>query len=147
MMSETVSAVAADRAVVSLGELQRGWQAVQSGRFRCTARAEAAARTRDHAAPTSGSASEWYPAEGVIPVLGAGGGVGTTILTLALASVSTAPARVVECCSAAASGLAAASTAELGATDSGWRRGLREGQHHRILLGGPLARPLATSTK
>jgi hypothetical protein len=36
------------------------------------------------------------------------------------------PARVVECCSASASGLAAATTAELGLHPSGWRQGRRE---------------------
>lgn len=114
------------RRVASLGELQRAWEAVQSGRFRTSG--------RPGTTGASSAAGEWFPTETVIPVIGAGGGVGATSLALALASVSPIPARVVECCSASASGLAAASTAELGATETGWRQGLREGEHHRILL-------------
>lgn len=115
------------RPVVSLGELQRAWEAVQAGRFRTSARPATAGRTAE-------AAGEWFPAETVIPVIGAGGGVGATTLALALATASSAAARVVECCSASASGLASASTAELGATADGWRRGLRDGAHHRFLL-------------
>ncbi|MGY2877202.1 hypothetical protein ACVW00_004392 [Marmoricola sp. URHA0025 HA25] len=122
-------ATGAGRPIVSLGELQRAWEAVQSGRFRSTARPGTAGNAA--ASPSSG---EWFAAETVIPIIGAGGSVGATILALALATVSTSPARVVECCSASASGLASASTAELGATGTGWRRGLRDGLHHRILL-------------
>ncbi|RHW28292.1 hypothetical protein D0Z08_04765 [Nocardioides immobilis] len=39
---------------------------------------------------------------------------------------ATGPVRVVECCSVTASGLAAATTAELGMHPSGWRRGKRD---------------------
>lgn len=120
------------RPIVSLGELQRAWEAARSGRFRSTSRPETGQRTGHFTAVAS--AGEWFPAETVIPVIGAGGGVGATTLALALATASTAPARVVECCSSSASGLASASTAELGATDTGWRRGLRDGLRHRILL-------------
>jgi len=129
--------------VASLGELQRAWEAVQAGRFRTgsrpdtgretTAPSRAPIRAPSRAAG-GGTATGWFPAETVIPVIGAGGGVGATSLALALATASSAPGRVVECCSASASGLAAASTAELGATATGWRRGLREGAHHRVLL-------------
>jgi len=131
---ETAQPVATEtgRPIVSLGELQRAWEAVQSGRFRSTSRPEAGQRIGHSTA--AASAGEWLPAETVIPVIGAGGAVGATTLALALATASTAPARVVECCSSSASGLASASTAELGATDTGWRRGLRDGPHHRILL-------------
>lgn len=118
------------RPIVSLGELQRAWEAVQSGRFRSSAHPGSA----DPTATTSTAAGEWFPAETVIPVIGAGGSVGATTLALALATSSSAPARVVECCSSSASGLASASTAELGTTGTGWRRGLRDGLHHRILL-------------
>jgi len=125
-----------DRPVASLGELQRAWQAVQAGRFRTNARPTAGYAPTD--APAAGSASttagEWFPAETVVPVIGAGGNLGATTLALALSSASTETARVVECCSSSASGLASASTAELGPTGDGWRRGLREGLHHRILL-------------
>ena len=118
------------RPIASLGELQRAWEAVQAGRFRSSARPGGPTAT----AAGSAGAGEWFPAETVIPVIGAGGSVGATTLALALATASSAPARVVECCSASASGLASASTAELGTTGTGWRRGLRDGIHHRILL-------------
>lgn len=120
--------------VVGLGELQRAWEAVQAGRFRSTAGPEKASTppaASSHTASSPGAGLGWFPAETVVPVIGAGGGIGTTTLALALATASSVPARVVECCSAAASGLAAASTAELGATDTGWRRGLRDSAHSR----------------
>ncbi len=77
----------------------------------------------------------WVPAPGerVLPVLGAAGSAGcsTVALSLATAAVDHADARwmsrVVECCSAPASGLAAASTAELGHHESGWVQGTRGG--------------------
>jgi len=43
-----------------------------------------------------------------------------------LANAAALPARVVECSTAGASGLAAASTAELGLHESGWTRGTRD---------------------
>jgi hypothetical protein len=120
-MGHVTSTGSTSRAV-SLGELRLAWEAVQSGRFRTPT------------PPDAGSA-QWSPSETVIPILGAAGGVGATSLALALATISRASARVVECCSASASGLASASTAELGVTDCGWRRGLRDGrQHHQVLL-------------
>jgi len=136
-MTETANAPAPSNGcpVASLGELQRAWEAVQAGRFRTGSRLAAGRETTTPSRAAAGrTATGWFPAETVIPVIGAGGGVGATTLALALAAASTTPARVVECCSASASGLAAASTAELGATDTGWRRGLRDGAHHRILL-------------
>jgi hypothetical protein len=117
------------RPIASLGELQRAWEAVQAGRFRSSTRPGVGTT-----AAASAAAGEWFPAETVIPVVGAGGSVGATTLALALATASSSPARVVECCSASASGLASASTAELGTTGTGWSRGLRDGLHHRILL-------------
>ena len=117
------------RPIVSLGELQRAWEAVRSGRFRSSTLHGCTAAT-----VATSTAGEWFPGETVIAVIGAGGSVGATTLALALATASSAPARVVECCSASVSGLASASTAELGITGTGWRRGLRDGLHHRILL-------------
>lgn len=121
---------ATGRPIVSLGELQRAWEAVQSGRFRSAARPG----TTGRASATSPAAGEWFPAETVVPIIGAGGSVGATTLALALAAASRTPTRVIECCSSSASGLASASTAELGSTGTGWRRGLRDGLHDRILL-------------
>ena len=50
---------------------------------------------------------------------------GATTFALALATAANTDARVVECSSATTSGLAAASTAELGAHPSGWVQGSR----------------------
>ncbi|MDQ3485483.1 MAG: hypothetical protein M3445_08790, partial [Actinomycetota bacterium] len=93
--------------------------------------------------PAEGAASAsavWAPATGerILPVVGSAGSVGASTVALALATASAnreeAPeavrSRVVECCSATSSGLAAASTAELGRNDSGWVRGTRE----RVLI-------------
>jgi len=93
--------------------------------------------------PAEGAASAsavWAPATGerILPVVGSAGSVGASTVALALATASAnreeAPeavrSRVVECCSATSSGLAAASTAELGRHDSGWVRGTRE----RVLI-------------
>jgi hypothetical protein len=129
-MTATGTGFETGRPIVSLGELQSAWEAVQTGRFRSIARSDS---TGDHTA-AAGQLRKWLPVETVIPVIGAGGGVGASTLALALATASPVRARVIECCSASASGLAAASTAELGATNTGWRRGMRDGVHHRILL-------------
>lgn len=90
----------------------------------------------------------WSPQAGevVIPILGATGAVGTSTLALALACVLSGPgrsrrrggsstglreevteisARLLECSSASTSGLAAATTAELG-VGAGWRLGRRD---------------------
>jgi hypothetical protein len=61
-----------------------------------------------------------------VPVVGAAGSCGATTVALALATVVEGRARVVECASASASGLAAASTAELGADGHGWVHGTRD---------------------
>ena len=53
------------------------------------------------------------------------GAYGATTFALALATAANTDARVVECSSATTSGLAAASTAELGAHPSGWVQGSR----------------------
>ena len=67
----------------------------------------------------------WYsePAERVLPVVGAQPGIGTTVMALALATVS-APSGVVECAGLGVGGLAAAPTAELGERGP-WVRGSR----------------------
>lgn len=98
--------------------------------------------------PVSGPAA-WARAEGeqVLPVLGCGGSSGASTLAVALATVALTTrraaggetidsvvnwgslgweaARVIDCGSLTASGLAAASTSELGGHPSGWRRGTR----------------------
>lgn len=69
----------------------------------------------------------WTPAdrERVVPIIGAAGHVGTSTVALALALACDGPTRVVECCSVSASGLAGASTSELGLDATGWRQGKR----------------------
>jgi hypothetical protein len=98
-------------------ELQRAWRAVQAGRFRDPGDVQAPADAV--AAPI------WCPEPGeqVLPVVGAQHGIGTTLMALALATVS-APARVVECAGIAVGGLAVAPTAELGER-GGWVQGRR----------------------
>ena len=124
---------------VSVGELRRAWTAVQAGDFR-------QARDRDATPPRTaapgfassdtvggGASVLWAPNPGerVVPVIGSAGSVGASTVALAIATVAVAAAsdavrcRVVECCSATSSGLAAATTAELGRHQSGWVRGTR----------------------
>jgi len=117
--------LSARRAVVSVDELKAAWIAVQAGRFRTGTGA-----TRDLGEPASPPAGNaWEPGLGerVLPVIGCAGSCGATTISLALAGAAAMPARVVECSTAGASGLAAASTAELGLHDSGWTRGTRDG--------------------
>lgn len=107
---------------VAVDELRRAWVAVQAGDFRRSHPTRAVAP----AAPAA--ALEWTPAsdELVIPIVGAAGSCGATTVALALATAAKGRARVVECASASLSGLAAASTAELGADDHGWVNGTRD---------------------
>jgi hypothetical protein len=99
-----------------VAELQRAWRAVRAGQFRSSTRR------------TPSDATHWTPPEPVVPVLGCAGSAGASTLALALATVAAARwggSRVVECCTATASGLAAASTAELGRHPAGWVQGRR----------------------
>jgi hypothetical protein len=110
---------------VSVGELKAAWIAVQAGQF----------RTRTGVTGSIGQPANlpavkgWEPGPGerVLPVIGCAGSCGASTIALALAGASGQPARVVECSSVSASGLAAASTAELGGHGSGWTRGTRDG--------------------
>ena len=115
-----MTAVVDARRVVSVPELQRAWRAVQAGSFRQESPA-AAAKAR--AVPNSPT---WAPgnAEQVLPVVGCAGASGASTIALALASAAGGSARILEC-RGTTSGLAAASTAELGPHPSGWRRGMR----------------------
>jgi hypothetical protein len=114
-------------------ELRRAWHAVQEGQF-------AAARPMGHAAvprpsePATAGDRTWRPVESVLPVVGALPQAGATSLALAIATHAS-PARVIECSSLTASGMAGAATAELGTTPSGWTIGRRDQVH--------LARPSA----
>lgn len=106
--------------LVSVEELRRAYVALAAGEFTSGTR-----RLRNRA--PDGRASAWCaaPGERVVLVLGATAGAGTSTTALALATAA-GEARVVECCTVAASGLAAASQAELGVTPDGWAQGRRD---------------------
>jgi hypothetical protein len=98
---------------VPVAELQRAWQALEAGEFRNGN----PAKRRRH--------SDWNPTETTIAVAGATGRVGASLCAVSLATAAEEPSRVVECSPMHATGLAAATTAELGVTAAGWRRGTR----------------------
>jgi hypothetical protein len=102
----------------SVVELQGAWRSVQAEEF-----ATAHRRLRP---VVESRATIWVPSSGerVVAVVGCAGGVGASTLSLALATATGVPARVVECCPALGSGFSAAATAELGVR-GGWRRGRR----------------------
>jgi hypothetical protein len=118
-----VSATTDVRPAVSVDELKRAWAAVEAGQFRTGLRSPPPASDAGRVA-----AAEWIPAEGeqTIAVVGCAGSVGASTVALAIGLAAPDPVRVVECCSAAASGVAAASTTELGLHPAGWRRGRRD---------------------
>lgn len=108
---------------VGVDELKRAWAAVRSGEFR-------AGGLSTPRAGQSGVSSfgGWNPEpwERPLPVLGCAGSVGATTVALAMGLAARGPVRVVECGSATATGLAAASTAELGRHVDGWVQGRRD---------------------
>jgi hypothetical protein len=115
--------------------LQRAWRALQAGQFRHEPRDDTASKAH----PATGTRT-WAPRGGehVLPVVGCAGASGASTTALALASAAECLARILECCSGTSSGLAAASTAELGVHPSGWRRGTR-GEVLLERVTGPLA--------
>lgn len=132
------------RPAVSVDELKRAWHAVQAGQFRRTS--ESAASTCTPGTATT-AATRWAsaPDEHVVPLLGAVGAAGVSTVALAIALTAHRPARVVECGPAIASGLASASTAELGTHETGWHQGRRENvllERTRDLVAGPTETPL-----
>ena len=149
MSASTVAGRAPRRGSVSVDELQRAWRAVQEGQFRAgPARAEAPHRPGDGggaADPMGRALQPWSPPGPVIAVLGCGGSVGASTVAVALAEVlaETAPVRVVECGQPSRSGLAAASTAELGPVDADWTRGRRDRVVIDRLLPAALTGPTA----
>jgi hypothetical protein len=103
---------------VSVAELKRAWRAVQDGAFQDKPQPYAA---------EPGPVETLRPVGGrVIPVLGCGGGIGASTTALALALAIDAPCRLIDGAPPAASGLAGASTAELGERVTGWTHGTRE---------------------
>lgn len=104
--------------IVSVEELRRAYRATVAGQF----------RSQHHQSAASVPPPvEWVstPGEQVVLVVGAMGGAGGSTVALALASCA-GDARVVECCTVASSGLAGATTAEMGVTADGWVRGTRD---------------------
>lgn len=133
----------------ALEEVQAAVRALQAGEFRDArpttrpttrstgsgahpadprAAGRAAARTGGGDRHRAADAVDWTlePGERVVAVIGTSGSSGASTVALAVALSAEVPARVVECCSASASGLAAATDAELGLHPAGWRQGRRE---------------------
>ncbi|TGN65024.1 hypothetical protein EXE59_14405 [Nocardioides eburneiflavus] len=108
---------------VGVDELKRAWHALNAGEFRTGPGAGKGPRGRGAAAEDN-----WSPADGehTIAVMGSAGSVGASTVALAIGLAAAAPVRVIECCSVTASGLAAASTAELGLHPTDWRQGKRD---------------------
>jgi hypothetical protein len=108
---------------VGVDELKRAWHAVNAGEFRTGHGAGKGPRGRGTAAEDN-----WSPADGehTIAVIGSAGSVGASTVALATGLAGAAPVRVIECCSVTASGLGAASTAELGLHATDWRQGKRD---------------------
>jgi len=113
---------------VAVYELRRAWHAVQAGEFRAHWHPQNPSLRRPPRPVASESVSVWTPSVGeqVVPVVGCAGSCGATTVALALATAAGGLARLVECASVSATGLAAASTAELGVTEAGWVRGSRD---------------------
>lgn len=110
--------------IVAVDELARAYQAARSGEFRNGRRHHAA----DPSPRRDLVATRWTPSssEQVVLVAASHAAAGASTLSVALAT-NARDARIVECCTVAASGLAAASSAELGPTSDGWVRGSRDG--------------------
>ena len=108
---------------LGVDELKRAWHALNAGEFRTAPGAGKGLRGRGTAAEDN-----WSPADGehTIAVIGSAGSVGASTVALATGLAAVAPVRVIECCSVTASGLAAASTAELGLHPTDWRQGKRD---------------------
>ena len=108
---------------VGVDELKRAWHALNAGEFRTGPSSGKGPRGRGTAAEDN-----WSPADGehTIAVIGSAGSVGASTVALAIGMAAAAPVRVIECCSVTASGLAAASTAELGLHPTDWRQGKRD---------------------
>jgi len=112
--------------VVSVGELQRAWDAVKDGRFR-PGTSDLPPRGAARSGACTGQAHpRWSPETPVLPILGCHGSAGCTTVAVAVATVFGQPARVVESSPTGSSGLAGFATAELGPTGTGWVRGHRD---------------------
>lgn len=125
----------------SIAELQRAVSALETGEFRQGRRGDTGRGLR--------SAERWHTPERVIAVLGAGGRVGATTVAVAVADLVGDGARVVEAAPMHATGLAAASSAELGVNEHGWRQGFRGEillERTGAFVNGPSAVPIPTTS-
>jgi hypothetical protein len=117
----------------SLEELQAAVAAAQRGEFALRRPAAApatapAAVLAAPSAPTAPAASGWAPGGTVVAVAAGHSGAGASTVAVTLAEALNASARhvrIVEVADASRSGLAGATTAELGEDGGGWRRGRR----------------------
>ena len=126
-MNASVKTAAVTRhpaAPVDVDELKRAWHAVQAGEFRTPQRWGRGDRRDEPRAKDTWTPEPW---EELLVVLGCAGSSGATTVALAMGLSTMAPVRVVECGSVTTSGLAAASTAELGLhSGGGWLQGRRD---------------------
>jgi hypothetical protein len=133
--SPTTRAAGERRAAVGVDELRRAWRAAQAGQFRRGRPGLATATLAPPPGPPTPSGSlpltglRWEPFEPVVAVVACSGPTGASAVALAMATVAGA-ARVIDCVGAGVSGLAAASTAELGRPDLRWVRASRD----RVLI-------------
>ncbi|MGC3994756.1 MAG: hypothetical protein QM779_11690 [Propionicimonas sp.] len=118
---------------VPIGELLDAWLAVQAGDF-------SAGHAPSPRTATPGELPPWLPCPGEAPVLvvGCAGTVGASTIALLLAGAATRT-RVVDCAPISCSGLAGASTAELGEAGNGWTQGRRD----QVLIQRRLDHPAA----
>lgn len=108
----------------SLEELRLAYRAAARGDFRD--RGPATSTMPDPVVPQPVRvAGSWHPTEPVVAVLGCHGGAGASTAAAAMATAHCGKARVVECGAATTSAYCAASTAELGQTETGWVIGER----------------------
>ena len=133
--SPTTMAAGERRAAVGVDELRRAWRAAQTGQFRRGRSGLATATVAPTPGPLTLAGSlqlrevRWEPVEPVVAVVACSGPTGASAVALAVATVAGA-ARVIDCVAGGVSGLAAASTAELGGPDLGWVRASRD----RVLI-------------
>ncbi len=99
----------------SVEELQRAWHAVERGDFREPASDR----------PPDRHDVRWSAPGPTLVVVGSTRNTGSTTTALAVAEGAEGAVRLVECGPMHSSGLAAATTAELGVSSAGWRRGER----------------------
>lgn len=102
----------------SVNELRRAAAALEAGEFRTGLPGRRRTRTA--------VAEAWVPTEPVLVVAGAAARVGATVAATAIAEAAGIDVRLVEAGPMHTTGLADATTAELGVLETGWRQGHRD---------------------